>query len=67
MKAKELRAKTKKELQKLLSENRDRLRQLRFELSQGKVKNVREIRRVKRDIARMLTIINEKEKQKESK
>jgi len=37
------------------------LRDLRFALSGGKVKNVREIREVKRDIARISTIIKEKE------
>jgi large subunit ribosomal protein L29 len=59
MKTTELRQKSKAELQKLLQDNRERLRQLRFDLAAGKVKNVREIRRTKKEIARILTIINE--------
>ncbi len=62
MKIGELRQKSKGELQKLLRENRERLRALNFDLSSGKVKNVREIRKIKKDIARILTLIKEKEK-----
>jgi large subunit ribosomal protein L29 len=58
MKAKELRQKPKNELQRLLQEDREKLRQLRFDLSAGKVKNVREIRKIKKDIARILTLLN---------
>lgn len=57
MKVQELRKKTKSELQKLLRERRERLRQLRFDLASGKLKNYREIRQVKKDIARILTIL----------
>ena len=59
MKTTELRQKSKSELQKLLQDNREKLRQLRFDLAAGKVKNVREIRKTKKDIARILTIIIE--------
>lgn len=57
MKLDELKRKTKPELQKLLQDSREKLRQLRFDLASGKVKNVREIRTIKKDIARILTII----------
>lgn len=57
MKITELRQKSKSELQKLLQDSRERLRQLRFDLASGKVKNVREIRELKKDIARILTIL----------
>ena len=57
MKIKDIRQKSKKDLQRLLEENQEKLRQLRFDLSAGKVKNVREIRSIKKDIARILTII----------
>lgn len=60
MKASELRQKTKEELEKLLLDFKDKLRQLRFDLVSGKVKNVREIRQIKKDIARILTILKEK-------
>ncbi len=58
MKAKELNKKTKSDLQKLLQQNRSKLRTLRFDLSSGKVKNVREIRAIRKDIARILTTLN---------
>ena len=55
----ELRQKTKGELQKLLAENQNKLRELRFNLAGGKIKNHREIRHFKKDIARILTLLNE--------
>jgi len=60
MKAKELRQKSDNELEKILQEKRKKLYQLRSDLVAGKVKNVREIRMVKKDIARILTILNER-------
>jgi len=58
MKIAELRRKSKLELKKLLNDNGEKLRQLRFDLSAGKVKNVREIRRIKREIAQILTLLH---------
>lgn len=60
MKISEFKQKPKKELQRLLRTNQDKLRQLRFDLASGKVKNVREIRQIKKDIARILTILCQK-------
>ena len=57
MKIQELRKKTKKELNQVLREKREKLRQLRFNLASGKVKNVKEIHMVKKDIARILTLM----------
>lgn len=48
------------ELQKNLLEYREKLRKLKFDLSQGKVKNIKEIKETKKMIARILTIINVK-------
>ena len=62
MEIKELRQKSKEELGKLLKDIRERQRSLRFDLVTGKVKNVREIRQIKKDIARALTILKEKVK-----
>jgi len=59
MKIIELRRKQKEELKKILQDNREKLRQLRFDLSAGKVKNVREIRHLKKEIAQILTLITE--------
>jgi len=53
----ELKQKSKDELKKLLQDLRERLRQLRFDLAAGKVKNVREIRKIKKEIARILTLL----------
>lgn len=64
IKAKELRLKAEEELNQLLSESQKKLRELRFNLASGKVKNVRAIRVLKKDIARILTILNEKMKLK---
>jgi len=59
MKTSELRQRSKEELQKILQDNRERLRALRFDLASGKVKNVKEIRKIKKGIARILTIFKE--------
>jgi large subunit ribosomal protein L29 len=45
------------ELQKSLNEYREKLRKLKFDLAQGKVKNIREIRDTKKAIARIMTFI----------
>jgi large subunit ribosomal protein L29 len=64
MKAQELRKKSDSELQKILQQKRERLQNLRFDLASGRVKNVREIREIKKDIARILTILNQRSKVK---
>lgn len=61
MKIKELRQKNKKELKDLLVQNRKKVGQLRFDLSSKKLKNVREIRGFKRDIARIITLLKQLE------
>jgi large subunit ribosomal protein L29 len=55
----ELRQKSKNELQKTLQGSQERLRQLRFDLAAGKIKNVREIRKIKKEIARILTLLKQ--------
>ena len=57
MKLEELRKKTKEETRKILQDDREKLRQLRFDLAAGKVKNVREIRKTRKEIARALTLL----------
>lgn len=49
------------ELKTLLDEKRRELVKLRFELELKKLKNVHKIKSVRKEIARILTIINEKE------
>ncbi len=46
------------ELNKNLSEYQEKLRKLKVDLFYGKVKNIKEIKNVKKSIARILTIIN---------
>jgi len=60
MKINELRQKSKSELQKILIDRHERLRQLRFDLAAGKVKNIKEIHQVKKDISRTLTLLKNK-------
>ncbi len=59
MKTAELRKKNKDELGKNLQELRDNLGKLLFKVAANKLKNVKEIRNKKKDIARVLTIIKE--------
>lgn len=54
----QLQAQSESELKKTLEESRDRLWNLKADLAAGKVKNVKEIKRVKRAIARTLTMLN---------
>lgn len=60
MKTKELRDKNIEELKKMLSEKREKNRKLRFDIAVKQVKNNRELRNEKRNVARILTLINEK-------
>ena len=53
----ELKTKPVPELKKLLKEWRERLRVLKFDLAAGKVKNVEELRKLRKDIARALTFL----------
>ena len=60
MKITELQQKTKEEVGRLLQESREKLRSLRFDIQLKQSKNVREIRKTKKLIAKILTIINQK-------
>jgi len=62
MEIKELRLKEITELNQLLKDNRKKLDDLRFKIKQGQLKNIREIRLIKKDIAKILTVIREKNK-----
>jgi large subunit ribosomal protein L29 len=57
VKSTDLQKKSKNDLEKLLKEKEERLRILRFSLASGKIKNTREIRETKKDIARILTLL----------
>jgi len=61
MKIKELSQKSKKELNSLLVENRKKVSRLRFDLASKKIKNVRQVRELRRDIARIITLLKQSE------
>ncbi len=67
MKIRELRRKSIKELEQNLSSLREKLRELRFNLAGGKVKNLKEIRQTKTDIAKILTILKEEQNEQKNK
>ncbi len=48
------------ELEKFVKDSREKLRTMKFDLAAGKVKNVKDLRELKKDIARALTFINGK-------
>ena len=60
MTTKELRSKPDTELQKLLAEKRNELREARFKHAARQLKNVMTLRNVKSDIARIQTIVRER-------
>lgn len=59
MKVNELRQKSKEELEALLQEKKSRVDELRFLLQQKKAKNVKEAAGIKKDIARILTLLRD--------
>ena len=59
MKIKELREKNIEELRKILLDKQDKARKIRFDIAVKQVKNTKELRNEKKDIARIKTIINE--------
>ncbi len=67
MELKELKGKTESELHRLLSESRDKIRDMRFKAASKQLKNIREIRAVKKTIAQILTLLNKKEAKEEVK
>ncbi len=53
----EFKEKNETELRKLLAEEREKLRDLRFRVSQAQLKDVREVRASRRSIAHILTAL----------
>lgn len=58
MELKELKTKSEAELHRLLAESRDQLRELRFKDASRQLKDVRDIREVKKLIAQILTLLH---------
>lgn len=61
MKIQELRKKSGRDLGKLLAELKESVRSLRFKIASKEVKNHHLLRQTKKDIARILTILAEKQ------
>ncbi len=59
---KELKTKSVLELNKLLPEYREKIRDLRFSVSAKQLKNIRELRMAKKIVARILTLLNANKK-----
>ncbi|MGB9680729.1 MAG: 50S ribosomal protein L29 [Minisyncoccia bacterium] len=64
MEPKELRKKSDQELEELLKSSQKKLTDLKINYSLGKLKNAQEIKLLKKDIARVLTILNERKQRK---
>jgi large subunit ribosomal protein L29 len=60
MKAKEIRERSDDELRKALGDLEEQLFKLRFQKSTGQIENPIKIREVRKDIARVMTVINER-------
>lgn len=65
MKFKELQEKSKLELKKLVASNREKLRDLNFKVANKQVKNLSIRKEVRKEIARILTILNQEESKDE--
>lgn len=61
MRAKELRDMTVEELEKKMNDTKDELFRLRFQLATGQLDNAMRIKEVRRNIARVKTVIRERE------
>lgn len=59
MKIEEIREKNENELKKNLVELRNKRAKLRFDISSKQTKNHREIRKAKKDVARILTVLKQ--------
>ncbi len=60
MKAKDIRERSDDELRKTLGDLEEQLFKLRFQKSTGQIENPIKIREVRRNIARVLTVVNER-------
>lgn len=60
MKTGELKEKTKKDLVILSEEKKAKIREKRFQTSVGNLKDVKEMSKLKKDVARILTLLNSK-------
>ncbi len=55
----EIKTKPVPELQKMMGEFKDKLWTVKNDLIRGKVKNIQELKNIKKDIARLMTLMNQ--------
>jgi len=67
MDIKELKRKKESDLHRMLAETRDKLRELRFKDANKQLKNIRDIRAGKKTVARILTLLNLKKNETNTK
>ncbi|PWB38422.1 MAG: 50S ribosomal protein L29 [Parcubacteria group bacterium] len=60
MKVNDIRKIVTDKLQEQLIDLRKKTREMRFSLANNQLKNVREARRIKKDVAKILTVLNER-------
>ena len=63
MEFQDLQQKENKELHQLLAQYRDKLRELRFKDANKQLRDVIQVRKTKKQIARILTLLNQRNKQ----
>ena len=62
MKIRELKAKSTEELKDIFTDMTQKRRELNFKLASEQLKNVREVRKVRKTIAQILTILDQRKK-----
>ncbi|MDP3993752.1 MAG: 50S ribosomal protein L29 [Candidatus Doudnabacteria bacterium] len=62
MKAQDIRKKPTEDLLKQLEEMKEHIRALRFKVANREIKNHQQLRQTKKDLARILTILEERKK-----
>lgn len=60
MKIVDLRKKSEKELQLLLTQEREKLRKMRFQVAAGQLKEISQMGKSRKTIAQLLTLLKEK-------
>lgn len=60
VKKEELKTRSEEELKKILKDDAEKLQKLRFDLSFNRLKDLSSIKKVKKDIARIKTLLNKK-------
>lgn len=64
---KDLQNKNERDLHELLSEKRNELREMNFKINEKQMKNLSGVKKVKKTIARILTLLNKKKEEPTNK